>query len=236
MSEIYLIRHGQASFGAKNYDKLSEKGVLQATILGEHLARLEVTFDAVYSGEMERQKKTAEGVVNAYRQNHFSIPEPLVDASYNEYDSTEVWDSQTAMMLKDDPMLFDGFGANNIDQKAFQKIFSKAMERWVSGKYDTPGMATWNDFKNRVGSGLTHLMKTWGASKRIAVFSSAGAISVATQMAMGLSDTKTIDLSWQVINASVTRFRYNGARITLSGFNDISHLESMGDKTLLTYR
>ena len=236
MSEIYLIRHGQASFGSKNYDKLSEKGVLQANILGRHLARLNVKFDAIYSGEMERQKKTAEGIISAYRQKRFFAPEPLVDASYNEYDSTAIWESQTTMMLKDDPTLFDAFDANNIDQKAFQNIFSKAVERWISGKFDTPGVVTWSDFKHRVVSGLSHLMKTWGASKKIAVFSSAGAISTAMQMAMGLSDAKTIDLSWQVINASVTRMRYNGGKIILSGFNDIAHLESTGDQTLLTYR
>lgn len=33
MATIYLIRHGQASFGAENYDKLSPLGERQASIL-----------------------------------------------------------------------------------------------------------------------------------------------------------------------------------------------------------
>jgi len=236
MSDIYLIRHGQASFGSENYDKLSEKGIFQAKILGRHLANMEIKFDAIYSGEMERQKKTADGIVTEYRRKNLFVPEPVADASWNEYDSTAIWESQTAMMLKDDPTLFDGFDANHIDEKAFQAIFSNAMERWISGKYDAPGAVSWNAFKNRVTGGLNRLMKTWGSSKKIAVFSSAGAISVATQMALDLSDAKTIDLSWQLINASVTRLKYNDGKMILSGFNDIGPLESMGDKTLLSYR
>ncbi len=45
MGSIYLIRHGQASFGAANYDVLSNVGVQQAEHLGTYLSDLELTFD-----------------------------------------------------------------------------------------------------------------------------------------------------------------------------------------------
>jgi broad specificity phosphatase PhoE len=35
----YLVRHGQASFNADNYDNLSEKGCRQAKLVGEYLAQ-----------------------------------------------------------------------------------------------------------------------------------------------------------------------------------------------------
>ena len=59
VSEIYLLRHGQASFGAEDYDRLSEAGETQARLLGEHLAELGMEFDAIFSGAMRRQRDTA---------------------------------------------------------------------------------------------------------------------------------------------------------------------------------
>ena len=40
VGSIYLIRHGQASFGADDYDVLSPTGIRQAEILGDHLLNL----------------------------------------------------------------------------------------------------------------------------------------------------------------------------------------------------
>ena len=39
MGSIYLIRHGQASLGAANYDELSPLGVRQSQLCGEFLHR-----------------------------------------------------------------------------------------------------------------------------------------------------------------------------------------------------
>ncbi len=161
MSEIYFIRHGQASFGSKNYDRLSEKGVLQAKILGRHIAFLGVRFDAICFGEMERQERTAKEMTNAYREQGIFVPKPVVDASFNEYDSALVWDFQTKMMLKDDPGLLDELEQDQTNKKA-------------------------------------------------------------------------IEISWQVMSASITRIKYNSRNISLAGFNEITHLELTGDKTLLT--
>ena len=45
VGNLYLIRHGQASFGADDYDVLSPVGVRQSQALGEHLAQLGVRLD-----------------------------------------------------------------------------------------------------------------------------------------------------------------------------------------------
>lgn len=236
MSEIYLIRHGQASFGAENYDRLSETGVRQAAVLGSHLARLKVKFDALCFGEMDRQQKTAQGVIDAYKENGLFVPEPEVDTRFNEYDSVAVWDAQIEMMLKEEPKLLEPIEKDPKNNAAFQKVFSRVVRRWVSGEHDRPGDVVWRDFRNRVIDGLKALMDRQGASKRIAVFSSGGPIAVSIGMAMELTDLRTIETSWEVINASVTRLKYGKGRVTLTGFNDITHLELTGDKTLLTYR
>ena len=50
VSLLYLVRHGQASFFAEDYDRLSPLGELQARRLGEFFAARGVRFDAAYSG------------------------------------------------------------------------------------------------------------------------------------------------------------------------------------------
>lgn len=236
MSEIYFIRHGQASFGAQNYDRLSEKGVIQAAVLGKHLAELEIKFDAIYFGQMDRQQKTAKGVIDAYRAKGLFVPKPFVDARFNEYDSEAVWDAQIKRMLEEDPNLLDELNNNPLNNAAFQKVFSRLVQRWVSGKFDSAGDVIWSDFKHQVVNGVQSIIEKEGSGKKIAVFSSGGPVCAAVQMAMELSDMKAIEISWQVMNASITRFRYGSGQVSLTGFNEITHLELTKDKTLLTYR
>lgn len=236
MSEFFFFRHGQGSFGTGNYDRLSERGVLQAKILGQHLATCHIHFDAVYTGSLERQKDTARQVREVYLEKELFFPELLVDESWNEIDSNHVWESQIKMMIQDEPRLLDEIEMDPSNKKAFQKVFSRVMDRWVSGDFDTPGDLTWEGFQQQVRQGLHYLCGTAGPSGKIAVFSSGGPISVAVQAALELSGLKTLDLLWQLMNASVTRLRCDGQRISLSGFNEITHLELKGDKTLITYR
>ena len=62
MSEVYFVRHGQASFGSDNYDLLSEKGPQQARLLGDHFSAQDMQFDHIITGDMVRHRETAEGI------------------------------------------------------------------------------------------------------------------------------------------------------------------------------
>ena len=57
MGIIHLVRHGQASFGAADYDVLSAEGEEQARLLGLALAGLRP--DRVVHGSLVRQRRTA---------------------------------------------------------------------------------------------------------------------------------------------------------------------------------
>ena len=50
MSEIYFVRHGQASFGSGNYDQLSALGHRQSVLLGEYFAARGLQFDQLLAG------------------------------------------------------------------------------------------------------------------------------------------------------------------------------------------
>ena len=236
MSEIYFIRHGQASFGADDYDRLSDLGVRQAKIVARHLAQTGKIFDAVYCGEMQRQLKTAEEFVNHYNESGLAVPRPQIDGNFNEYDSLAVWDALIPELTAEQPALAGELEKLPGDHRAFQRIFSQVMNRWTQGAYKASTIPRWDDFTGRVARGLETVTTWYGAKKRLAVFTSGGPISVAVRSALGLSDRMTLEISWQLMNASITRIKYNRHGIMLAGFNDISHLEVEGDAKLLTYR
>lgn len=236
MSELYLIRHGQASFGDKDYDRLSPTGIKQAQILARHMVSTGQSFDAVYSGTMLRQKNTARELIDSFQASGRSIPEPVESGNFDEYDSLMVWTTQLPLLLKEEPSLSNDLSKIHTNKKIFQKIFEKVMRRWVSGDFDQSSAPSWFDFKKRVESGISGIMETHGAGRKIIIFTSGGPISAAVQYALGLTDNKTIEISWQILNASVTRLKYNTEGIMLSGFNDITHIEVEKDKNLITYR
>ena len=236
MSEVYFIRHGQASFGEDNYDRLSPLGVRQAQCLAKHLARTGKTFDAVYFGEMERQQNTAREFLNHYSSMGLSVIPPVVSRAFNEYDSFTVWHALIPEMLEDEPSIAKELEKLPADQKAFQRIFRPLMTRWISGNYQADNIPRWDDFTRRVKQGTEELMALHRGNKRLAVFTSGGPISVAVQISLGLSDSKALEISWQLLNASITRIKYNHRGMMLAGFNEVTHLELEGEEGFITYR
>ena len=236
MSELYMIRHGQASFGEKNYDRLSRMGVVQAEIVARHWVRIGRKIDAIYVGGMKRQIDTAEALVSAYKDKQMPVPEIIADEAFDEYDSAAVFEAQLPGMMEENPSISEKLAHIYTDKRTFQLLFEEAMNRWVSGACDVPGAVTWRGFNDRVTRGVRQIMQTQGAKKRLAVFTSGGPISVVVQEALGLTDKMAMALSWQIMNASITRFKYNAGGFALAGFNDITHLEMENDPRLLTYR
>jgi len=236
MSEIYLIRHGQASFGEDNYDRLSPIGIRQARVLARHLVKTGKLFDAVYYGEMERQQKTAQEFVEHCNENKIPAPRPVTSSAFNEYDSSAVWQALIPELLREKPDLAGDLAKIPGDRKVFQKVFSEVMTRWVAGDYKAVDISRWDEYARCVRQGIGELMTRHGVKKRLAVFTSGGPISVAVQEALDLSDQKTLEVAWQLLNASITRIKYNRHGIVLAGFNDVTHLEMERDEKLLTYR
>jgi broad specificity phosphatase PhoE len=236
MGILYFIRHGQASFGQKNYDLLSPAGIQQARILGEYLAGIRLVFHEAYCGEMERQQHTAREVMAGYTSAGLAFPAPVTQAAFNEYDAFTVWKNQTDKMIQEQALLPGEIQQTRTDKRKFQQLFERVMMRWISGNHDAPGCIRWIDFAGRVLNGITALTSGHGAGQHIAVFTSGGPISIAMQLALSLSDSKTMEISWQVMNASVSRFYFNSRGIFLAGFNDIAHLAMKQNASLLTYR
>jgi len=85
MASIYLIRHGQASFGSDNYDQLSPLGQRQADVTGQFLAEVGLDIHAAVAGNLSRQQETGTRVL-AGLGNPCEIQ---TDARFNEIDNDE---------------------------------------------------------------------------------------------------------------------------------------------------
>jgi len=241
MSTVYMVRHGQASFGQPNYDRLSDLGERQSELLGEYWLRWNVSLDAVYTGTLDRQRRSAEAAAEVYRAAGRPFPALVAIPGFNEYDSSAILTGSVPRVLAQHPeiaaLMKEIAPAGKPDlvgsKKNFQRVFSRVMNLWVEGKITVAGMESWRDFTGRVNRGLDQLMAEQGAGKTVAVFTSGGPVSAAMQRALGASDQVALELGWVIANSSVSEFRYSGDKFSLMSFNVTPHLERA---ELISYR
>jgi broad specificity phosphatase PhoE len=235
MASIYLIRHGQASFGSDDYDRLSELGRRQAELTGEFLARTGVRFDAAYCGTLRRQRDTGELALTAQAE-----PVPLtIDTRLDEVRNDEHLEHLLPKVLAMRPELQAIVDAGLDSSKRFQKIIEAVFNYWVSPECDESAIQSWDEYATGVRGALRDIMETQGAGKTTAVFTSGGTIAALVASVLGLPGSATYQFYEPVFNCSVTQLFYNAERVSLSYFNDCSFLRQLslqhGEK-LVTYR
>jgi broad specificity phosphatase PhoE len=237
MSEIYLIRHGQASFGTTDYDRLSPIGSRQADILADHLHTLGVRFDAVYSGRMQRQRDTAQPLCRRYGEHDPACGQAAILPAFDEYDAGALLKARRYLDQDADTPNPDAFQVLRRDKAAFQAYFAETVIQWVTGRFDhDTGIASWASFCARVAEGVQQIIRRHGRSRRMAVFTSGGPICAVLAHVLGLSRRTAIEISWQIMNTSWTCVKYRDSRLALSVFNNTTHLLLEKDPSLLTYR
>lgn len=230
MAAIYLIRHGQASFGQANYDALSERGTQQATLIGADFRQRQIQFDAVIQGGMQRHAQTAQHCLRAMDYQG----DIQTDSAFDEYPHEEVL-HRLYPEFADTSALAAFLAESPHPRQAFQSLFRKAVARWMSGDHDQDYSEPWPQFRARCHAGIADWMARDPSLKTVAVFTSGGPIALAVQYALGLPDQTAIELSWSTINAAVTRLLHKQDRLSLSYFNDFSHLERH-HPDMVTYR
>ncbi len=210
MAQVLLVRHGQASWGAADYDVLSETGERQAEVLGEALAG--VRPDMLVHGTMSRQRRTAEIVAVAAGWDVV----PQVDGRWDEMDHLAVLAAQ--------PRDFEG----EPDRQQFQAWFEAATDRWTAGAHDGDYAESFADFRGRVAAGLADLAE----AGTVVVVTSGGPISATVTDLLAAALPTYTRLAPVVVNASITTVVSGRRGLTLVGFNEHRHLPP----DLLTYR
>jgi broad specificity phosphatase PhoE len=219
MAVVYLVRHGQASFGAADYDVLSELGHRQSAVLGAELRRRGVQPDVVLSGSMRRQVSTARETLAAA-----AIPvEPRVDERWNEYDHVDILDRHI------------GGGDSP------QSMLDTALRGWVAAGESSPCAESWPKFAARVTLALGELTASLGRGRSAVVFTSGGVIGATVSELIGMTpmtgaaSAGFLALNRVTVNAAITKIVHGRSGASLVSFNDHAHFEGE-HAALLTYR
>lgn len=226
---IRLIRHGQASFGLKDYDELSETGVRQATVLGESLKARAGEVDLVVSGGMRRHLQTAEHALSAMGLDL----EPQIDERWNEYDHQELIVRHKPAYRSKTVMAAD-LTRRGDPRRAFQNMFDDALERWTAGDNDADYAEPWSGFIDRANAGLAALSDEAATAKNVLVFTSGGPVTAVTARLLGLGAEGWRKLNGVCANASETKIVAGRSGVSLVSFNGHAHFDH--DRELLTYR
>lgn len=144
MAKLFIVRHGQASFGQANYDQLSELGWQQARWLGEYFAERELNFHRVVAGDLQRQQDTAKGVLEGMAHAGIDVS---THPGLNEYDGE--------MMYR----AFTGQGTNTCTRSGISRITGAP-----SGRLTRPGSTTASLTSTRPGATSASVLKTRSAT------------------------------------------------------------------------
>ena len=221
MGNLYLVRHGQASFGAVDYDNLSALGIQQSIRLGEYFAQKGLQFDAVITGSLRRHAQTWEGIAKGAALQHV----PLVWLGLNEYDSEAVIQAIHPQPLQkpDTPEVY----------RHHFRLLRDGLRQWMDGVVSPKGMPTYTEFVHGVSSALDHVRQN--CSGNVLMVSSGGPISTAVGHLLGTTPETTIELNLRIRNSSVTEFDFNPKRHTLVTYNTLPHLDDPQYTSWITY-
>jgi broad specificity phosphatase PhoE len=213
---ILLVRHGQASFGANDYDVLSPLGRHQAAQLGRALARQGTQPTALASGALRRQRTSAEVLAS---EAGWAL-DASVDPGWDEFDQNRL-----------------AVGAASGGQAApareeFQAALETGMRAWA-GAGDAPGASeSFSAFTTRTEAALRSIATGQPPGTTAVIVTSGGVISWLTTALLSGGVEQWIRLNRVCVNTGVTKL-VNGRRgISLVSFNDHSHLAGPE----LTYR
>ncbi len=217
--KIYLVRHGQASLGAADYDKLSSLGEHQARLLGEHMAAEGLAFDAVYAGTLRRHAQTLAGIAAGFAASGAKdLPSTIVRPSLNEYDSDAVIGAiaspeQIAAMKSLSSA--DGY-------KQHFSLLRKGIAAWMRGETQPKGMGHYAEFAQGVMAVLDEIRTSQASA--VLVASSGGPLSSAIAQVLGLGHEAGIELNMRMRNAAVSELIVTPKRCALLTFNTLPHL------------
>ena len=235
MGQIYLIRHGQASFGTEDYDRLSNLGIEQGRLLGVSLANRAWRMDAAVIGGLKRHRQTAEACIGALPATLQPTDPWITDMAFDEFDHEQVVNLYRPDLASPGLMKQELEKAEN-PRRAFQKIFGAAMQRWMSGNHDSEYCESWRNFQGRCIAALRRVAEGAGTSKNIAVFTSGGPIAAICQHLLDLSDRRAFEVNTSLVNCGMTGLLFQPGLISLSFLNNYAHLEPAGQVHVITYR
>ena len=221
MGTLYLVRHGQASFGAANYDQLSPLGQQQCQQLGRYFKARGRHFAAVFTGTLQRQRQSQAAIAEGLGV----AQQPLQLPGLNEYDSH----AAIAALQPHQPSKAD----TPQSYRAHFQMLRQGLTAWMAGATQPVGMPSYAAFVAGVNDALDRARAT--ADGDVLMVSSGGPISTAVGQVLGAPPATTIELNLRIRNSAVTEFVFNPKRHNLLSFNTLPHLDAEAFADWVTY-
>lgn len=230
MSQLILIRHGQAHAFTADSDRLTELGRRQAEKVGAYFAARRIRIDEVHTGTLQRQIETERIAGEALRAAGLPWPEATRSPAWNEYDAGAIMGRLGPVLSERDPEFvrlqqdFEANAGSRERNRYFQRMFESLMGHWVSGALEADGVESFAAFHARVQAARSAILGQDG-SRTVAVFTSGGPIGACVQLALQAPPAMAVHLNWRVRNGSLTEFLFSPGRLSLDCFNATPHLE-----------
>jgi broad specificity phosphatase PhoE len=217
-----MVRHGQASFGADDYDQLSELGRKQSIRLGEWFAHKGIAFDGLIAGTLRRHKQTLAGILEG--MNHAG--EHLEWDGLNEYDPQALIATiHTGQLEKPtSPEMY----------RHHFRLLRDGLAKWMAGDTQPAGMPSYRQFVAGVAGALDHVRANH-YGQNVLMVTSGGPIATAVGHVLGTSPEATIELNLRIRNTAVTEFAFTPKRQMLVMYNAIPHLDDARYDSWVTY-
>jgi broad specificity phosphatase PhoE len=225
MPSVLLIRHAQASFGAADYDVLSETGQHQVRALITGLQRRGVRATRVVCGDLRRQRDTAAPCAEAMGAAL------AVDGRWNEYADRDVLAHHASVPAG----LERQEGDAPLSSREFQEILNEALSAWIEASERSPCSETWPAFRARLEGALRDLAGDLGKGETAVAVSSGGAIAAICAQLMELPPQALIAFNHVSINTAICKLAVGRGGVTLVSINEHAHLDEV-DGSLVTYR
>jgi broad specificity phosphatase PhoE len=226
MPELIFIRHAQASFGAADYDVLSERGHRQSVAMGRALALAGLAPDAIFIGAQRRHRETMEGMVEGMALA--PQPEVTVHPGLNEFDFKGLLDAR----FRDEPRP----EGTDHDRRTHFRILRDTVLAWQRDEVEDPP-ETWAGFCGRVADAKRAMLESSAqtGAKTVVAVSSGGAISQLVASALGAPAEQMIRLQLQMKNCAMSRLIVGREHLYLHSFNETPHVTAATAEDLLTY-
>jgi broad specificity phosphatase PhoE len=227
VGSLFLIRHGQASYGEVDYDRLSSRGHEQARALGGWLARARLTH--VYAGPLTRQQQTITVASEAAVSDGATLPAVTTLPELAEYPAFEMLQHLMPRLVAEDPRFAELATAPT--PRLLDEAFHTLLGKWSRDEWFVEGVERVGEFVGRVRTALDRVIRAAGSGARIACVTSAGPIGVAVGLVFGIAEHRMVRTSVMVRNASITQLEFRSQdfdwqpdQLSLVTFNLTAHL------------
>lgn len=221
MGILYLVRHGQASFGASDYDQLSDLGTRQSQQLGRYFGAKALAFDAVLTGTLKRHQQTLAGISEGMNTQLHAVQWPGLNEFHSE-----------AVIAAVHPEPLDRTPSPENYRHHF-KLLRTGLMQWMLGRTQPQGLPSWKIFTQQVVEVLDQVRQS--GHKRVLLVSSGGPIACAIGQVLGTPPEATVELNMRLRNSAVTEFTFTPKRYALQTYNTLAHLDAPGCADWVTH-